>query len=99
MRNIDQITKEVEKRWPQISVAIDPEAAIEFLGNWSELNEPSGKSLERMQEAFHGYLSDRLKEVCVSELIDALAENLSCLMLEQFIKQLQKSKGGEDAKK
>ena len=92
MINIDQITKEGYERWPQLSVALDPEPAMEFLEGWCSANEPSVDGAKRMKEALREYLMERFKEVCVSELIDALAENVSCIMLEEFIKQIKKEK-------
>ena len=90
MRTNQQTIEESEKRWPQLSVAMDPEPALEFLESWSRAHDPGPNGMNEMKGAFREYLMDRMKEVCVSELIDALAENVACIMLEKIIKEFGK---------
>ena len=85
-------TPEGRKRWPGISEAILNDKIIKFLSDWSEVHDTGPNGIEQMKDALHGYVVDQLKEVSVTELIDALAESISNILLNELVRQLDKLK-------
>lgn len=84
--------KSVNERWPTIKKVFDPKTTIHYLAEWGE--DHPGFSPDDVRNEIHRHFIERMEaeQVPVSELIDAVAENLSSITMKQIIKLAMKQK-------
>jgi hypothetical protein len=79
-----------EERWPTLKKLCNPKAIITHLVDWSE-NHPEFSATDARNEV-HRYFIERLEaeQVPISELIDAVAENIGSITMKQISKMAMK---------
>ena len=90
--------KSFEERWPTIQKIFEPKTLIHHLAEWGKNH--TGFSSDDVRNEIHRYFIDRIEseQVPVSELIDAVAENLSSITMKQIVKMaIKQGKGDESA--
>jgi hypothetical protein len=78
--------KSFEERWPTIQKIFEPKTLIHHLAEWGKNH--TGFSSDDMRNEVQRYFIERLEaeNIPISELIDAVAENLSSITMKQIFK-------------
>ena len=85
-RQLDK--EEGAKRWPQITAVITNDNIIKFISDWTQVHDPSPTGMDELKDALRQYLTEQLKEVSFSEMVDATAEYMSSILLNTLAKRL-----------
>jgi hypothetical protein len=89
--------KSFDERWPTIQKVFDPNTMIHHLAEWGEQH--PGFSPNDVLDEIHRYFIERLEaeQVPISELIDAVAENLGSITLKQIMKMAIKQAQNDES--